>query len=138
MSDEIDRYKSVKGESITWNPRPDILVFKVVGHLDKVMGRRFLDIIEKAVEAQRHVYGFVDWAEMTGYDSEVRSMWTQFMASNRSRVSAHILVGSKLVSMGVSVANLALGGTLVGYTSRAMFDAVLRSTKMGLAGVHRK
>ena len=47
----------------------------------------------------------------------------------------HILVGSKIVSMGVSVANLALGGSLVGYTNRTAFEAALRSTRMGLGGL---
>jgi hypothetical protein len=37
--------------------------------------------------------------------------------------------------MGVSVANLALGGVLIGYTNRTAFDAAMRTIKMGLGGV---
>ena len=135
MSDELEKYSSGKGESTVWAPKPDILVWKVTGHLDKVMGERFLVVLNRVTAATRYLYAFLDWAEMTGYDSQVRSTYTQWMATNRNRIKAHVLVGSKIVSMGVSVANLALGGSVVGYTNRAMFDAAQRSTRMGLSNV---
>ena len=131
----LDHYSSAKGESVLTAPKPDMILFKVTGHLDKTMGKRSLDQVEKAAGPHRVFYLFCDWAEMNGYDSEIRNMYTQWIASNRSRLKVHILVGSKLVSMGVSVANLALGGSLVGYTNRTAFEAALRSTRMGLGGL---
>ena len=131
----LDQYSSAKGESLLTAPKADMVLFKVVGHLDKTMGRRTLDLVEKAAIPHRIFYLFCDWAEMNGYDSEIRNMYTQWIASNRSRLKVHILVGSKLVSMGVSVANLALGGSLIGYTNRTAFEAALRSTRMGLGGL---
>jgi len=131
----LEQYNSGKGESLVTAPKPDIVLMKVIGHLDKVMGRRTLDIVDKLVPQHRVFYLFCDWAEMNGYDSEIRNMYTQWVASNRSRLKVHILVSSKLVSMGVSVANLALGGSLIGYTNRPAFEAALRSTRMGLGGL---
>ncbi len=131
----LDQYSSAKGESLLTSPKPDMVVLKITGHLDKNMGRRALDLVEKAAASHRVFYLFCDWAEMNGYDSEIRNMYTQWIASNRSRLKVHILVGSKIVSMGVSVANLALGGSLVGYTNRTAFEAALRSTRMGLGGL---
>lgn len=134
MTPEIlDQYKSDKGESQVASLKPNLVVFKVIGHLDKAIGRRTMAAVEKAMGQQRPFHLFCDWAETTGYDSEVRSMFTQFVATNRLRLKLHVLVGSKIVSMGVSVANLALGGILIGYTNRTAFEAVLRSTRMGLA-----
>lgn len=137
MSEPVDRYNSGKGEMTISLPKPDIVVCKGVGHLDKIMGRKFLDVVEKVSATNRQFNAFCDWAEMNGYDSEVRNMFTQWVAGNRTRVAVHILVGSKLVSMGVSVANLALGGSLVGYTNRTSFDAALRSARIGLSGIKR-
>ena len=138
MLDQVDRFVSGKGECEISTPKPNIVLFKVRGHLDKLMGRRFLDVVDVVAKAHPHFQAFVEWSEMNGYDSEVRAMFTQWVASNRTRTTVHILVGSKIVSMGVSVANLALGGSLIGYTSHAMFDAALRSAKMGLSGVFKK
>jgi len=137
MTDQVDRFVSGKGECEISSPKPNIVLFKVKGHLDKIIGRRFLDIVDQVAASNSHFDAFIEWSEMTGYDSEVRSMFTQWVAGNRTRTTVHILVGSKRVSMGVSVANLALGGSLVGYTSRAMFDAALRSAKMGLSSIKK-
>lgn len=135
MSEPADKFISSKGEGYFTFPKPDIILFRVVGHLDALLGRKFLDHVNRISATNRHIHAFCDWPEMTGYDSDVRSMFTQWVAGNRSKVTVHILAGSKLVSMGVSVANLALGGALIGYTNRTSFDASLRSVKMGLSGV---
>lgn len=132
MSEQVDRYTSSRGEVQTILPKPDVVVLKITGHLDRPMGTHVIDILNRYTTGIKRLNVFCDWSEMTGYESDVRSAFTQWVASNRARVTFHLLVGSKLVSMGVSVANLALGGILVGYTNRAAFDAALRSTKMGL------
>jgi hypothetical protein len=132
MSEQPDRYTSSRGEAVTALPKADVMVLKVTGHLDRPMGLHVLDFASRAALSTKKLHIFCDWAEMTGYESDVRSAFTQWAATHRSKVTFHLLVGSKLVAMGVSVANLALGGILVGYTNRASFDAALRSTKMGL------
>jgi hypothetical protein len=133
MSEHVDRYPSNRGEAIISLPKEEVMILKVTGHLDRPMGMHIIDAATRAsAETKKRLHIFCDWVEMTGYESDVRSAFTQWAASNRTKVTFHLLVGSKLVAMGVSVANLALGGVLVGYTNRASFDAVLRSTKMGL------
>lgn len=132
MPEQVDRFTSSRGEVQTELPKPDVVILRITGHLDRPMSNHVIDILNRVAAGIKRLNVFCDWAEMTGYESDVRSTFTQWVASNRSRVTFHLLVGSKLVSMGVSVANLALGGILVGYTNRASFDAALRSTKMGL------
>jgi hypothetical protein len=131
-AEQPERYSSTRGEVLTAHPKADVMVLKVTGHLDRPMGLHIIDGVSRATTTTRRLHIFCDWAEMSGYDSDVRSAFTQWAATNRTKVMFHLLVGSKLVAMGVSVANLALGGILVGYTNRASFDAALRSTKMGL------
>jgi len=133
MSEQADRYTSSRGEALTSLPKAEVMLLKITGHLDRPMGLHVLDIATKAAVGTKRLHIFCDWAEMTGYESDVRSAFTQWAATHRSKVTFHLLVGSKLVAMGVSVANLALGGILVGYTNRTSFDAALRSTKMGLS-----
>lgn len=108
------------------------MLLRITGHLDQPMGTFILDAVNRFAAANKRINIFCDWAETTGYASDVRSAFTQWVASNRSKVTFHLLVGSKIVAMGVSVANLALGGILVVYTNRASFDAAFRACKMGL------
>lgn len=132
MSESTERYSSTRGEAVLTPIKADVILLKITGHLDRPMGTAILDSVTKAIPGVKRMHVFCDWAEMTGYESDVRSMFTQFVATHRTKVTFHLLVGSKLVAMGVSVANLTLGGILVGYSNRASFDAALRSTKMGL------
>lgn len=70
---------------------------------------------------------FFDWSQMTGYSSEGRSLATSFMLKHRaSYACAVFLTTSTMVSMGVNVANMVLGGFLEGTTQRATFEARLR------------
>ena len=132
MSEHVETFTSSRGEATISILKADVAVLKITGHLDRHMGIHVLEIVTKQTQSTKRLHIFCDWAEMTGYESDVRSAFTQWAATHRSRVTFHLLVGSKLVAMGVSVANLALGGILVGYTNRSSFDAALRSTKMGL------
>ncbi|HEY1101450.1 MAG TPA: hypothetical protein VGF99_21100 [Myxococcota bacterium] len=64
-----------------------------------------------------------DWWGMTGYSSQARADATAFVLKHRARYhTAVFLTSSALVSMGVNVANVVLGGFLQGTTSREVFD----------------
>jgi hypothetical protein len=59
---------------------------------------------------------FFDFWHMPTYDSEMRTEWTGFLVTHRARIDEiHIVARSKLVSMGVAVANVALGGAIKSY-----------------------
>jgi hypothetical protein len=76
----------------------------------------------------RRVRVFYDFWEMPTYDSEMRTEWTRWLATHRASLdSLHVLARSKLVLMGVSVANLALGGIVRTHSTREPFDAQLRA-----------
>ena len=137
MADQVERFDSGRGQAETQVLKPDVIYLKVTGHLDKATGAFALGNVQKMAAAARggRITVFCDWADMSGYDSEVRATFTQWVASNRTTVKFHLLVASKIVSMGVSVANLALDGVLIGYTNRTAFDAAMRTIKMGLGGV---
>jgi hypothetical protein len=118
---------SRRGHAILEFPAPALTVLEIVGYLDGGMGDRILAVLDEAVVPLEHLDIFCDWSAMTGYASEARSKFTQWMFRHRAKVSSHLLVTSKLVAMGVSVANLTLGGILIAYTDRAAFTAVLHA-----------
>lgn len=70
---------------------------------------------------------FHDWLEMTGYDPSCRRRITQWTVSNLSHFSeVHVALRSKLVAMGVQVANIALGGLVKTHRSRASLEEAVR------------
>ncbi len=70
---------------------------------------------------------FDDMERTTGYAAEARSALTHWVRTNRKSLGGiHILTHNRLVAMGVSVANLALGGFLTAYTDPAAFSAAVK------------
>lgn len=90
----------------------------VEGHGD----RRFAPIATRrkdAIVSRTEVRLFYDFWRMPTYDSELRTDWTSWLVRHRARVvEIHVVARSKLVAMGVSVANLALGGIIKTYPAK--------------------
>jgi hypothetical protein len=100
-----------------WSPVRGVVVHSVVGHFTLDAAKVVMEGIAKVWGEKAPVSAFNDWLGMDGYDSEARIALTDFVfASRRQFDSIHILLRSKLVSMGVSVADLALGGMIQAYT----------------------
>lgn len=72
---------------------------------------------------------FFEFWDMPTYDSQMRTEWTGWLLRHRSRLeSLHVLARSKLVLMGVSVANLALGGIVKTHETTATFERALHTS----------
>jgi hypothetical protein len=113
-----------RGKARVWQPAKGTLALKVTGYLQKDGAEAIVAAMQRVVTLEAPVVTFNDWFEMNGYDSEARLLMTSWVLSSRSKFSAiHVLVHSKLVAMGVSVANLALGGLISTYTSPKVYNA---------------
>ena len=109
-------------------PAPGVLVVVARGHLAASLIPRVLAWRDQAVLRVGAVDIFDDGAELESYDSEARVLLTGWGKKNRDHVREHhILLRSRIVAMGVSVANLALGGHIQAHTSRPAYDAALAS-----------
>jgi len=71
---------------------------------------------------------FHDWEGVTGYESVVRQELVRWSQEQTKSGEVHILVKSRIVAMGVSVANVALGGELKVYSDRQKFDKARTET----------
>lgn len=66
----------------------------------------------------------VDTEGLESYASSVRTMAQRVLLDHGERWSLmHALVGSRIVAMGLAVANVALGGRIRMYTDRASFES---------------
>jgi hypothetical protein len=121
-------YEDARGRIDVSNPSGGVLLVRMVRHASggfitplTVMGARLLATPER-------IQVFFDLGELLSYDSAARVSVTDWLLTNRARiVSIHVLTRSKLVGMGVAVANLALGGMMVVHREPAPFNVALRS-----------
>jgi hypothetical protein len=102
---------------------------------DKAFTAPIIRAFEGISKRSRQHRLFFDLETMTTYDSELRTHLTARLYEDRLNIVAfHVLVGSKLTAMGVSVANLALGGIITSHSSRVPFilalDNVIAASKL--------
>ncbi len=106
-------------------PCPNLVVIGLHGHGEGA----FADAILAAYESlapRGPVHLFFDCEALSNYDSQLRTQLTERLLPGRTRIATFsVLVRSRLVSMGVTVMNLALGGIVNATTERDQFISML-------------
>lgn len=117
-----------RGRLALWVAEPGFLIFQLIGHGDKSFVEPIVMGFSRSLGHMRPVQMFVDAELMTSYDSELRTEVTAALREQPSSIeSLHIVVRSKIVAMGVSVANLALGGIMTIYNEPQRFLEALQA-----------
>ena len=124
LARDVQSLRGARGHLSVWRVAPGVYASEVTGHLDVQLAQRIIDFAEP-LYALGSVAGFHDWFEMTGYDSQSRIVLTRWVLSHRAQSRLFIGVRSKLVAMGVSVANLALGNLIEVHASMAPLECAL-------------
>jgi hypothetical protein len=111
-----------------WLPIRTVIVIEFSGHLTAPLAGHLMSETNRVLAHPQHtpLCIFNDWWEMKSYDSAARTELTHWAARIKPQLSTvHLLTQSKIVAMGISVANLALGGFLQGHTRRAEWNTAL-------------
>jgi hypothetical protein len=120
-------HETSRGRLALWTLDQGVLVFQIVAHGDKSFVAPIVAGFERSLRVGPSQM-FVDVELMTSYDTDLRIEVTAAMARERKRIGClHILVRSKIVAMGVSVANLALGGIMTIHGSAPPFQQALQA-----------
>lgn len=124
------RYTSDHATLEVWTPpacRLPVVIIRVEGHAREEIVDPLLSGLEAAM-ARGPIHVFDDWFGVTGYDSSVRVRMTEWTRRHGAGLaSTHILIASKVLSMGVSLATRAVGLPITAYDSRFEFERVLRA-----------
>lgn len=105
------------------------MVVSLLGYGEADFAVPILEAYETLHKTDR-IHFFADAEHLVNYDSRLRTAMTARFLPDRARFETlHVMLKSKIVAMGVSVANLALGG-IVDVTSdaeafKASLDACL-------------
>jgi hypothetical protein len=106
--------------------RPPILLAQMVGYGDGHFADPIIDAFDEALLGKQPVQIFFEMGGMPNYDSALRTRLTTHFGTHRARVaSLHVFTHSRLVAMGVAVANLALGGIITSHETLAAFQSAL-------------
>jgi len=105
----IAEHRDGRGSIRLWQqPRRRLYSTRVIGHLSIELAQSIIDYVDPLFAGGR-VLGFHDWFLMTGYDTLSRSQLTDWSLRRSALAQINIGTRAKLVSMGVTVAALALG-----------------------------
>ncbi len=121
-------FRDEEGSVHASEPQAGVLHYVVEGRLSPGLVERFIEFAEQSPGDKMRF--FHDWWEVDGYDNQARYTLTSWSLKHRKQIeSADILTRSKIVKMGVSVGNIALGGLAKLHDSPASFrQALLAAT----------
>ncbi len=126
-----ETWKGQAWDLVMTSPVPGVFLTRVSGHTDLDCALHLMRAFDRiGAITMGSLDVFHDWEAVTGYDSIVRQELVRWSEENEKSGEVHVLVKSRLVAMGVSVANAALGGKLVIYSDRAKFEAARTETTM--------
>jgi hypothetical protein len=115
------------GELRGWVLAPSVFVTQGKGHMTDEHCKFIETYGEERI--RRHsgkLYVFHDWRELTGYDSMTRVRLTAWSVKHRhSYQEVHLAVRSRIIAMGVQVANVALGGIMRAHSGIATLEVEL-------------
>lgn len=122
------RVSNERGTLTFWQIAPHIYVTEVRGFLTEEMSNLLIERAEPLYASVRKLHGFHNWLDMSNYDSACRVELTAWVLRHRAQSALHIGLRSRMVAMGVSVANLALGSLIQVYPNADALEAALQAT----------
>lgn len=124
----VEEHRDARGLIRLWQqPRLRVYSTCVTGHLSITLAQRIIEYVDPLFEDGR-VLGFHDWFQMTGYDTASRNQLTEWSLRRAALAQINIGTRAKLVSMGVTVAALALGDRVLRrFGSEAALEAAYQA-----------
>jgi hypothetical protein len=122
MSDP-ERFIGAAGEVVLSYNR-NVIEVSLSGQIDLTITDGVEPALNRLLVQKTGWHVFFDAEHMVDYVTAFRVRMTEVIRRNRSQIAGvHALVRSKIARMGLSVANLALGGFITGHGTRETFIA---------------
>ena len=119
------RLDTGRGAIVYWVLAPRLYMTEVRGLMTQPMSQLLMKQAEPLYAIGGKVHGFHNWFAMDNYDSVCRVELTGWVLGHRAQTGLHIGLRSRMVAMGVAVANLALGSLIqVHNEPRALEEAL--------------
>jgi hypothetical protein len=126
LAEHADTYQSSRGTLHVSRPARGVLLTRAERTLTTEGGLAIERLMRRIAAEDGRLIVFNDWEAMLDYDSECRTRLTRATLELKGSVEGlHILFASRVVAMGVQVANLAVKIITV-HTARPTFEAAVR------------
>ena len=120
------------GSLKAWSLRADVYVTRLTGYIDNKLVTALLAHGDRLVAKNVRLHVFHDWLNVEHYDVSARVAVTTWTTRNIAQyASANVLAKSKLISMAVTVGNLAWNGTVKLYSKPEEFHECLHKCIKG-------
>lgn len=124
---DAQRIETERGSIAYWELAPRVYMTEVRGFMTREMAQLIIEQAEPLYSRAGRVYGFHNWLAMDNYESVCRVELTSWVMGHREQSSLHIGLRSRMVAMGVAVANLALGSLIQVHNEPKQLEAALIS-----------
>lgn len=121
------RLRTERGSIAVWQLRPNVYASEVSGYMSAEMARLIIELADP-LYGKGTLHGFHNWLAMSNYDSSCRVELTAWVLKHRRESALHIGLVSRMVAMGVAVANLALGNLIHVYDDETALENALQAT----------
>lgn len=106
--------------------RPGAALLVVEGVANEAYQVWLRDVLKRLVATHGTLEVFVDARRVRAYEPPVREEDAELLLSFGKRIArVHVLVRSRLLAVGLAVADLALSGSVKAYAAPSKFDAAL-------------
>jgi hypothetical protein len=130
-------WRTARGNLGIWAPAPGIVLVQLTGYGEEEYASHIINAIDSGLESGARLKMFYDMEAVSSYDSALRTKLTSRFLECRKEIDALVVIArSRLVSMGIAVANLALGGIIKLHEDHAAFAAAFEAElrKSGVVG----
>lgn len=129
MSDDSQIWTTKEGEVTARLVMPGVVRLEMKGYAVAATATGIVAFFERQFALANTLETFWDLEAMERYDPAIRTESVSVLLRHRKKLaSVHALAKSIVVRMGVSVANLALGGMLRSYDARPRFEQEYQAT----------
>jgi hypothetical protein len=127
MGTHFAERSTASGALRAWVLAPNVFASQGQGHMTDDHCAFIEDYAEARIrDYSGKLYVFHDWMDLTGYDTKTRIRLTAWSVAHRHAYEeVHLAVRSRIIAMGVQVANVALGGFMRSYTGIAALEVEL-------------
>lgn len=121
-------HRTDRGELRMWLAAPTVMIFKYRGHSDAGYVDWLAQVFDEVFGDRDGLHVFVDCEEQTGYDAEFRQRIAEWGNRILPRTLTYcLLVRSRLVAFGITVATMLVGKPVTVVGDRASYRATLNA-----------
>jgi hypothetical protein len=128
-AESVAKWTGAQGEVEILRLRDVVAYLRMSGIAEQPAGKVIERALEQIFARSKQLHTFWDLRDLVNYHTDVRVCSTNALLAQRKKklAAVHTLSTSKIVAMGVSVANLALGGMVQNHKTAVSFELAVRA-----------